>query len=108
MALPEETKRRGSWVPTRRKPECPLEISIDKHFEAKIYISGLTVAGTVSFMPQTNLTFDTFEITFTGAASTLVQMFHQRTMPKSGHQFLLLRMPIANTALPASGKLQPG
>ncbi|KAK2473538.1 hypothetical protein H9L39_15713, partial [Fusarium oxysporum f. sp. albedinis] len=82
MALPEETKRRGSWVPTRRKPECPLEISIDKHFEAKIYTSGSTVAGTVSIMPQTNLTFDTFEITFTGAVSTLVEMFHQGTMPK--------------------------
>ncbi|KNB16426.1 hypothetical protein FOXG_21668 [Fusarium oxysporum f. sp. lycopersici 4287] len=82
MALPEETKRRGSWVPTRRKPECPLEISIDKHFEAKIYTSGSIVAGTVSIMPQTNLTFDTFEITFTGAASTLVEMFHQGTMPK--------------------------
>ncbi|KAH7194927.1 hypothetical protein DER44DRAFT_815571 [Fusarium oxysporum] len=106
MALPEETKRRGSWVPTRRKPECPLGISIDKHFEAKIYTSGSTVAGTVSFMPQTNLTFDTCEITFTGAASSLVQIFHQGTMPKSGHQFLLLRMPIAETALPASGKLQ--
>ncbi|KAJ9414845.1 hypothetical protein QL093DRAFT_2593410 [Fusarium oxysporum] len=106
MALPEETKRRGSWVPTRRKPECPLEISIDKHFEAKIYTSGSIVAGTVSIMPQTNLTFDTFEITFTGAASTLVEMFHQGTMPKSGHQFLLLRMPIADTTLPASALLK--
>ncbi|KAF4968665.1 hypothetical protein FSARC_3951 [Fusarium sarcochroum] len=108
MTLPPDTKRRGSWVPTRRKSECPLEISIDRHFEAKTYTSGSTLAGTVSLSPQTNLTFDAFEIVFTGSASTLVQMFHQGTMPKSGHKFLLLRMPIAESALPASGVLQAG
>jgi hypothetical protein len=109
MAIASEPpKRRGSWVPTRRKSECPLEVSIDRHFEAKIYTSGSTITGSVSVSPQANLTVDAFEIVFTGSATTLIQMFHQGTMPKSGHKFLLLRMPIPETALPPGGVLKAG
>ncbi|KAM0340369.1 hypothetical protein ACHAPU_010505 [Fusarium lateritium] len=104
----EPPKRRGSWVPTRRKSECPLDVSIDRHFEAKIYTSGSTITGSVSMSPQTNLTVDAFEIHFTGCATTLIQMFHQGTTPKSSHKFLLLRMPIPESALPPSGVLQAG
>ncbi|KAF5668366.1 hypothetical protein FHETE_5302 [Fusarium heterosporum] len=104
----EPPKRRGSWVPTRRKSECPLDVSIDRHFEAKIYTSGSTITGSVSMSPQTNLTVDAFEIHFTGSATTLIQMFHQGTTPKSGHKFLILRMPIPESALPPSGVLQAG
>ncbi|KAF5646188.1 hypothetical protein F52700_1878 [Fusarium sp. NRRL 52700] len=103
-----EPKRRGSWVPTRRKSECPLEITIDRHFEAKIYTSGSTITGSVSFSPSADLTVDAFEIVFTGSETTLVQMFHQGTMPKSGHKFLQLRMPIPESALPPDGVLQAG
>ncbi|KAF4997965.1 hypothetical protein FGRMN_3485 [Fusarium graminum] len=105
---PEPPKRRVSWVPTRRKSECPLDVSIDRHFEAKIYTSGSTITGSVSMSPQTNLTVDAFEIHFTGSATTLIQMFHQGTTPKSGHKFLILRMPIPESALPPSGVLQAG
>ncbi|KAH7233590.1 hypothetical protein BKA59DRAFT_319197 [Fusarium tricinctum] len=109
MAIASEPpKRRGSWVPTRRKSECPLEVSIDRHFEAKIYTSGSTITGSVSVCPQTNLTVDAFEIVFTGSSTTMIQMFHQGTMPKSGHKFLLLRMPLSETALPPGGVLQAG
>ncbi|KAH7469784.1 hypothetical protein IWW34DRAFT_440169 [Fusarium oxysporum f. sp. albedinis] len=103
-----EPKRRGSWVPTRRKSECPLEVNIDRHFEAKIYTSGSTITGSVSFSPSADLTVDAFEIVFTGSETTLVQMFHQGTMPKSGHKFLQLRMPIPESALPPDGVLQAG
>ncbi|KAH7237124.1 uncharacterized protein BKA55DRAFT_520913 [Fusarium redolens] len=103
-----EPKRRGSWVPTRRKSECPLEVTIDRHFEAKIYTSGSTITGSVSFSPSADLTIDAFEIVFTGSETTLVQMFHQGTMPKSGHKFLQLRMPIPESALPPDGVLQAG
>ncbi|KAF4450804.1 hypothetical protein F53441_6136 [Fusarium austroafricanum] len=104
----EAPKRRGSWVPTRRRSECPLEVTIDRHFEAKIYTSGSTITGSVSFSPSTDLTVDAFEIVFAGSESTLVQMFHQGAMPKSGHKFLQLRMPIPESALPTSGMLKAG
>ncbi|KAF5027071.1 hypothetical protein F66182_840 [Fusarium sp. NRRL 66182] len=108
VTVSPETKRRGSWVPTRRKSECLVDISIDRHFEAKTYTSGSTVAGTVTLSPQTNTTFDAFEVIFTGSETAFVQTFHQSSMPKSGHKFLLLRMPIPQSALPESGVLQAG
>ncbi|RFN48909.1 hypothetical protein FIE12Z_6838 [Fusarium flagelliforme] len=108
ISVAAEPKRRGSWVPTRRKSECPLDVSIDRHFEAKIYTSGSTITGSVSLSPQANLTVDAFDIVFSGSASTIVQMLHQGSMPKSAHKFLLLRMPIPESALPEDGVLQAG
>ncbi|KAG8672355.1 hypothetical protein FPOAC2_05738 [Fusarium poae] len=108
ISIAPESKRRGSWVSIRRKSECPLEVSIDRHFEAKIYTSGSTITGSVSLSPQANLTVDAFEIVFTGTSSTLVQMLHQGSTPKSSHKFLLLRMPIPESALPENGVLEAG
>ncbi|KAM0359617.1 hypothetical protein HYE67_001554 [Fusarium culmorum] len=108
ISLAPETKRRGSWVPIRRKSECPLDVTIDRHFEAKIYTSGSTITGSVSLSPQTSLTVDAFEIVFTGTSSTIVQMLHQGSTPKSSHKFLLLRMPIPESALPENGVLEAG
>ncbi|RGP77189.1 hypothetical protein FLONG3_4704 [Fusarium longipes] len=108
ISIAPESKRRGSWVPIRRKSECPLDVSIDRHFEAKIYTSGSTITGSVSLSPQANLTVDAFEIVFTGSSSTIVQMLHQGSTPKSAHKFLLLRMPIPESALPENGVLEAG
>ncbi|KAJ4117577.1 hypothetical protein NW768_010942 [Fusarium equiseti] len=108
ISIAAEPKRRGSWVPTLRKSECPLDVSIDRHFEAKIYTSGSTITGSVSLSPQANLTVDAFDIVFSGSSSTIVQMLHQGSMPKSAHKFLLLRMPIPQSALPEDGVLQAG
>lgn len=108
ISVASEPKRRGSWVPTRRKSECPLQVSIDRHFEAKIYTSGSTITGSVSLSPQSNLTVDAFEIVFSGSSLSIVQMLHQGSTPKSAHKFLLLRMPILESALPDDGVLQAG
>ncbi|KAH7489980.1 hypothetical protein FOMA001_g3881 [Fusarium oxysporum f. sp. matthiolae] len=108
MPLSAETKGKGSWIPLRRKPECPLDISIDRHFQAKAYTSGSTVTGCVTLAPQVDLTFESFEVLFKGTASTMIQLLNQGSMPKSSHRFLQLKMPSAEASLPNSRTLREG
>ncbi|KAF5001213.1 hypothetical protein FDECE_11034 [Fusarium decemcellulare] len=104
MPLPTSAKSRAQ---SRVKRECPVEISIDRHFEAKAYTSGSAVAGQVTFSPQSDFTFDTVDIVLVGCASAQVQLL-QREIPRSNHTFLELRMPFPEDALPYTGILEAG
>ncbi|KAI8650798.1 Bul1-C domain-containing protein [Fusarium keratoplasticum] len=101
-------KPRGrSWVPSLVKTDSPIEISVNGHFESKVYTSGSSVTGTVTITPPMNLSFESLEVVFTGSTSTLVQML-QREAPRATHTFLELKMPIPEDSLPESGVLLAG
>ncbi|KAM0426462.1 hypothetical protein ACHAPT_008153 [Fusarium lateritium] len=101
-------KPRGrSWVSSLGKGDSPIEISLDRHFESKVYTSGSSVTGCVTITPQTDLSFESLEVVFTGSTSTLVQML-QREAPRATHNFLELKMPIPEESLPESGVLMAG
>ncbi|RSL69277.1 hypothetical protein CEP53_002309 [Fusarium sp. AF-6] len=101
-------KPRGrSWVPSLVKTDSPIEISVNRHFESKVYTSGSSVTGTVTITPPTDLSFDTLEVVFNGSTSTLVQML-QREAPRATHTFLELKMPVPEDSLPESGVLLAG
>ncbi|KAJ3459616.1 hypothetical protein MRS44_015689 [Fusarium solani] len=101
-------KPRGrSWVPSLVKTDSPIEISVNRHFESKVYTSGSSVTGSVTITPPTDLSFESLEVVFTGSTSTVVQML-QREAPRATHTFLELKMPIPEDSLPESGVLLAG
>ncbi|KAF4980560.1 hypothetical protein FZEAL_3455 [Fusarium zealandicum] len=94
-------KSRASWIPTFAKRDCPFEIKIDRHFESKVYTSGSAVSGSLTVTPPGDMSFAAFDVVFTGASSTVVQML-QGDLPPSRHTFLELKMPSPQDALPPS------
>lgn len=101
-------KPRGrSWVASLVKTDCPIEISVNGHFESKVYTSGSSVAGTVTITPPKDLSFKSLEVLFTGSTCAVVQML-QREAPRATHTFLELKMPIPEDSLPESRILLAG
>ncbi|KAJ4325912.1 hypothetical protein N0V84_003298 [Fusarium piperis] len=99
--------RERSWMASLVKPDAPIEISINRHFESKVYTSGSFVTGSVTITPQTDLSFETLEVVFAGSTTALVQML-QREAPRATHTFLELKMPIHEDSLPESRVLLAG
>ncbi|KAJ3547602.1 hypothetical protein NM208_g1446 [Fusarium decemcellulare] len=97
---------RSSWVPSFTKRDDCIEISIDNHFQSKVYTSGSVISGCVTISPQRPLAFESVEITFNGMATTQIAMIH-RDAPSS-HTFLQLNAALDENALPDVRIFGPG
>ncbi|KAF4466373.1 hypothetical protein FALBO_6768 [Fusarium albosuccineum] len=97
---------RSSWVPSFTKRDDCIEISIDNHFQSKVYTSGSVISGCVTISPQRPLAFESVDIAFVGTATTQIAMIH-RDAP-SGHTFLQLNMALDDNALPDARIFGPG
>ncbi|RGP68711.1 hypothetical protein FSPOR_5182 [Fusarium sporotrichioides] len=93
-------------IPPRKKTSCHVEITIDGHYESKIYTTGSTVQGSVKLTCQRQTTFQSIHIDLKGTTSTR-QAFQYGT-PFITHTFLQIQMPISEEALPAGHVLEPG
>ncbi|OAA56678.1 arrestin n-terminal domain containing protein [Niveomyces insectorum RCEF 264] len=90
----------GSVPPLRRGayPKTLMEIRLDNHHQARVYTSGETITGTVTIVPQRDVSFDLFEITLLGTTHTRVDNISSPVL--SSHVFLKLLMPIDSSAYP--------
>jgi hypothetical protein len=97
------TQNRGSNVPF--KPS--IEVTIDGHYNSKVYTSGSSIVGRATINTARDVEFDSFEIVFTGIASTRLD-FIQQFPSLNFRPFMKLRMPLSRDDLPASRVFEAG
>ncbi|KAI1059106.1 hypothetical protein LB507_004077 [Fusarium sp. FIESC RH6] len=87
-----------------RKPE--VNISINGHFNSKVYTTNSEISGVVSITPSRNTRFDHIDISLDGMSETRrdgPDMTHMTT-----HRFLRLEMPIDESEYPTTRILSAG
>ncbi|CAH0021925.1 unnamed protein product [Clonostachys rhizophaga] len=95
-----DTAARGAVRPKASGAAKPsLEVEINQHFTSKAYTSGSHVSGHVVVKSPRDLSYDAFNILFTGTVATRLD-FVQSYTTNSVRTFLKLRMPIDNEHLP--------
>ncbi|KAG5913723.1 hypothetical protein E4U61_006571 [Claviceps capensis] len=76
-----------------------IKITVEGHFNFKVYTSGSTIAGHAVVQTQRNTPFDDFDIIFSGVAATRLD-YVQQYPAHSLRPFMKLRMPIERSFLP--------
>ncbi|KAG5916297.1 hypothetical protein E4U42_007723 [Claviceps africana] len=76
-----------------------IKISIDGHFNSKVYTSGSTISGHAIVQTSKNTVFDDFDIIFSGVAATRLD-FIQQYPARSIRPFMKLQMPVETSFLP--------
>ncbi|GAB0137325.1 hypothetical protein EsDP_00005596 [Epichloe bromicola] len=76
-----------------------IKITINGHFNSKVYTSGSTISGHAVVRTQKDAKFDDFDIIFSGIAATRLD-YVQQYPANSFRPFMKLRMPIDRSALP--------
>lgn len=76
-----------------------IEIVIDGHFSSKVYTSGSAISGHAIVKTASNVSFDYFDIVFTGIAATRLD-FVQQYPSHSLRPFMKLRMPVSQSDIP--------
>ncbi|EKJ72439.1 hypothetical protein FPSE_07320 [Fusarium pseudograminearum CS3096] len=87
-----------------RKPE--VQISINNHFNSKVYTTNSEISGVVSITPSRNTRFNHVDISLDGMTETRrdgPDMTHM-----TSHRFLRLEMPINESEYPSSNILSAG
>lgn len=84
-----------------------IEVHIDGHYNSKVYTSGSPIAGHAVINTPRDVSYDVFEIVFTGIASTRLD-FVQQFPTHSFRPFMKLRMPIPESDLPADNVFEGG
>ncbi|KAJ3540011.1 hypothetical protein NM208_g5244 [Fusarium decemcellulare] len=98
---------RHSRRPPGPKQNLSFVISIDRHFESKVYTSGSTVSGKVTVESHSDLTFERVEVALIGTASTHMNVLLYSSYP-STQTFLRLDMPAPERAFGQSCVLRAG
>ena len=97
-------------VAQRRRPSsndrCAVRLHIDNDFTARVYTSGSTISGHVIIQAASPLSFANFDILFTGAASTALDIEERHELAL--WHFLLIKMPIPDGILPRNKVLEKG
>ncbi|KPM45390.1 hypothetical protein AK830_g1191 [Neonectria ditissima] len=96
-----------SWLGLRHGRASSIGIEVNDHFESKIYTSGSTISGHAVVSPLKDVHFDTFEVCFTGKASTRIDLLRPYPIPAS-RTFLRPHMPIPQGTLPKSSTFEAG
>ncbi|KAG5985761.1 hypothetical protein E4U54_005818 [Claviceps lovelessii] len=76
-----------------------IKITIDGHFNSKVYTSGSTISGYAVVQTPKDTVFDVFDIIFSGVAVTRLD-FIQQYPAQSIRPFMKLQMPIERSVLP--------
>ncbi|KAG5981261.1 hypothetical protein E4U55_003134 [Claviceps digitariae] len=76
-----------------------IKITIDGHFNSKVYTSGSTISGHAVIQTPKDTVFDVFDINFSGVAATRLD-FIQQYPAHSIRPFMKLQMPIERSVLP--------
>lgn len=90
----------------RSAKRAEVKVSLNDHFNSKIYTTNSEISGEVTITPAKNIPFDRVDIALTGSAETRregVEVIHFAT-----HRFLRLEMPIDNSAYPPSRVFETG
>lgn len=107
MPIPTEMMSR----PSQNKPvlafKPSIEIKLADHFTSKVYTSGSAIAGQAIIKSLRDVSFDAFEIVFTGIASTRLD-FVQQFPTHTYRPFMKLRMPLSESDLPQSRVFEAG
>ncbi|KAF5695133.1 hypothetical protein FGLOB1_14078 [Fusarium globosum] len=93
--------------PARANHDLTLEITIDGHYESKVYTFGSTVSGLVTITAHNQLPFQSLQIDLRGITSTCGHAFQYGT-PFKTHVFMQLQMPIPTSALPVNQSFEQG
>jgi hypothetical protein len=84
-----------------------IDIIIDRHYNSKVYTSGSTISGRAVVHPTRDVSFDFFDIVFTGIAATRLD-FVQQYPSHSFRPFMKLRMPLSESDIPESRIFKAG
>ncbi|KAM5360955.1 hypothetical protein ACJZ2D_013409 [Fusarium nematophilum] len=98
------SRSRHGWFPSERKQVHSIDISIDHHFESKIYTSGSAISGCVPLDSQSDLPVEAIEVALVGTASTYINVLNYDAHPTS-HTFLQLDMPVRSHGLLEASRL---
>ncbi|QPC69304.1 hypothetical protein HYE68_000056 [Fusarium pseudograminearum] len=95
-----------SYIPSRAKSSCNVEIDIHGHYESKVYTTGSTVQGFIRLASPNKTPFQSIQVNFRGTASTR-QAFQYGT-PLTTHTFMNICVPISEDLLSAGHVLEAG
>lgn len=91
--------------PGRPKPSAvSVDIKLEQHFTTRVYTSGSTVRGTATIRCARDTPYDAVEVLLTGTTATRLD-FVQSYTSSAVRNFMKLRMPIADDALPTSPRV---
>lgn len=95
-----------SSVLRARSKKAEVNVSLNGHFNSKVYTTDSEVSGSVTISPSRSMQFDRLDISLVGSGETRrdgPDMTHQTI-----HRFLRLEMPIDHDAYPASHVFEAG